>query len=193
MTQLARKLRLVDYFALGFGVMVGTAWLVVMDDILNRGGPLGAALGFSAGALILLPIGYVYGQLVREIPDAAGEAAYVAKFFPPAVSFATGWMMFLSYFLTCPFEALAAGRISGYLFPSLNTMELYRLGGYPVYLPHVLLGLVITAFFTVLNCRGIRASARFLKFTTFTFLTLVVIFALAGASHGSTSNLHPLF
>ncbi len=57
------------------------------------------------------------------------------------MSFATGWMMFLSYFLTCPFEALAAGRISGYLFPSLNTIELYRLGGYPVYLPHMLLGL----------------------------------------------------
>jgi len=193
MTNLARKLRLVDYFALGFGVMVGTAWLVVMDDILNRGGPLGAALGFTAGALVLLPIGYVYGQLVREIPDAAGEAAYVAKFFPPAVSFATGWMMFLSYFLTCPFEALAAGRISGYLFPSLNTIELYRLGGYPVYLPHVLLGLNLTLFLTWLNYRGIQASARLSKATTFTFLTLVVIFALAGASHGSASNLHPLF
>ena len=111
MTTLARKLRLVDYFTLAFGVMVGTAWLVVMDDILKRGGPLGAILGFTAGALILLPIGYVYGQLVKEIPDAAGEAAYVARFFPPSVSFATGWMMFLSYFLTCPFEALAAGRI----------------------------------------------------------------------------------
>jgi hypothetical protein len=30
MTTLARKLRLIDYFALGFGVMVGTAWLIVM-------------------------------------------------------------------------------------------------------------------------------------------------------------------
>lgn len=193
MTKLARKLRLVDYFALGFGVMVGTAWLVVMDDILNRGGPLGAVLGFTLGALILLPIGYVYGQLVRAIPDAAGEAAYVAKFFPPSVSFATGWMMFLSYFLTCPFEALAAGRISGYLFPSLNTIELYRLGGYPVYLPHMLLGLTLTVLLTWLNYRGIQASARLSKVTTFTFLTLVVIFALAGASHGSAANLHPLF
>ncbi len=193
MTHLARKLRLVDYFALGFGVMVGTAWLVVMDDILNRGGPLGAVLGFSLGALILVPIGYVYGQLVREIPDAAGEAAYIAKFFPSSVSFATGWMMFLSYFLTCPFEALAAGRISGYLFPSLNTMELYRLGGYPVYLPHMLLGLSLTIVLTWLNYRGIQASARVSKTTTFTFLTLVVVFALAGASHGSTANFHPLF
>ncbi len=193
MTTLARKLRLVDYFALGFGVMVGTAWLVVMDDILNRGGPLGAILGFTAGALILLPIGYVYGQLVKEIPDAAGEAAYVARFFPEAVSFGTGWMMFLSYFLTCPFEALAAGRISGYLFPSLNTMELYRLGGYPVYLPHMLLGLILAVLLTWLNYRGIQASARLSKATTFTFLALVVVFALAGATHGSASNFRPLF
>jgi len=113
MTTLARKLRLVDYFALGFGVMVGTAWLVVMDDLLQRGGPLGALLGFTAGALMLLPIGYVYGQLVRAIPDAGAEIAYTAKVFPGWVSFATGWMMFLAYFLTCPFEALAAGRITG--------------------------------------------------------------------------------
>ncbi len=193
MTTLARKLRLVDYFALAFGTMVGTAWLVVMDDILKRGGPLGAILGFSAGALILLPIGYVYGQLVKEIPDAAGEAAYVARFFPPAVSFATGWMMFLSYFLTCPFEALAAGRISGYLFPSLNRYELYRLGGYPVYLPHMVLGLTLTVLLMWLNYRGVQASARLGKTTTFTFLTLVVIFALAGAKHGSASNFYPLF
>ena len=193
MTMLARKLRLVDYFALAFGVMVGTAWLVVMDDILKRGGPLGAILGFTAGALVLLPIGYVYGQLVKEIPDSAGEAAYVARFFPPGVSFATGWMVFLGYFLTCPFEALAAGRISGYLFPSLNTHELYRLGGYPVYLPHMLLGLTITGLLTWLNYRGIQASARLSKTTTFTFLTLVVIFALAGARHGTVSNFYPLF
>src|ERR1700719_1588743 len=171
MTTLARKLHLIDYFALGFGVMVGTAWLVVMDDILQRGGPLGAVLGFTTGALMLLPIGYVCGELVRAIPDAAGEAAYVARFFPPSVSFATGWMMFLSYFLTCPFEALAAGRISGYLFPSLNRFELYRLGGYPVYLPHVLLGLIITVPLTWVNYRGIRAGARLGKITTFTFLT----------------------
>ena len=193
MTTLARKLRLVDYFALAFGVMVGTAWLVVMDDLLQRGGPLGAILGFTAGALMLLPIGYVYGQLVKAIPDAAGEAAYVAKFFPPVISFVTGWMMFLSYWLTCPFEGLAAGKIAGYLFPSLNSFEMYRLGGHPVYLPHVLLGLAITVLLTWLNYRGIQSSARLGKIATFTFLSLVVLFALAGAQHGTASNFRPLF
>ena len=193
MTNLARKLRLIDYFALGFGTMVGTAWLVAMDEILRRGGPLGAILGFTAGALMLLPIGYVYGKLVKLIPDAAAEVAYTARVFPSAVSFATGWMMFLAYLLTCPFEALAAGRIAGYLFPSLNSIELYSLGNYSVYLPHIVLGLIITGFFTWLNYYGIHASTKFLKFTTFTFLTLVVVFAVAGAQHGAVRNFHPLF
>jgi amino acid transporter len=70
---------------------------------------------------------------------------------------------------------------------------LYRLGGYPVYLPHLLLGLTITIVLIWLNYRGIQTSARLGKTTTFTFLTLVVIFALAGASHGSPANFRPLF
>ena len=193
MTTLARKLRLADYFALAFGVMVGTAWLVVMDDILQRGGPLGAIAGFTAGAAMLLPIAYVYARLVPAIPDAAGEAAYVAKVFPRPISFITGWMVLLGYFLTCPFEALAAGRIAGYVIPSLNRMELYRLGGRPVYLPHVLLGLAVAGPLTWLNYRGIQASARVAKWTTFTFLVLVLVFAGTGLAHGKPDNLQPLF
>jgi len=51
-----------------------------MDDWLGRGGPLGGILGFAIGGAILLPIGYVYGQLVMAIPDAAGEVAYTRRF-----------------------------------------------------------------------------------------------------------------
>ena len=71
MTNLARKLRLIDYFALGFGTMVGTAWLVMMDDILQRSGPLGAILGFTAGALMLLPIAGVQRSRVDETDPRA--------------------------------------------------------------------------------------------------------------------------
>src|SRR5690348_18176879 len=76
MITLARKLRTADYFALGFGSMVGAGWLVVMDDWLARGGAMGAVLGFAIGGMALAPIGYVYGRLVMEIPDAASEIAY---------------------------------------------------------------------------------------------------------------------
>src|SRR5246127_176749 len=157
--QLARKLRLLDYFALGWGTMVGVGWLVVMDDWLLRGGALGGILGFALGGALLLPIGHVYGKLVAAMPDASGEVAYTAQVFPRVVSFATGWMMILSYFIVCPWEAVAVGRIAAYIFPSLNSMELYRIAGQPVFLPRLVIGLVLTAILTLLNYRGIRLSA----------------------------------
>jgi basic amino acid/polyamine antiporter, APA family len=82
---------MVDYFALAFGVMVGTAWLVVMDDILRRGGPLGELLGFTAGALMLLLVAYVYGQLVPAIPDASGEADTLPAMSGLLSGYGLGW------------------------------------------------------------------------------------------------------
>ena len=193
MTQLARKLRVVDYFTLGWGTMVGVGWLVVMDDWLLRGGVLGAVLGFAIGGALLLPIGYVYGKLVAQMPDAAGEVAYTAKVFPQFVSFATGWMMVLAYFIVCPWEAVAVGKIAGYIFPSLDSMELYSIAGRPVYLPHLLIGLGLTSLITLLNYRGIRLSATFQNWTAFGTLALFVIFVSFGISKGSSRNFPPLF
>lgn len=193
MISLARKLRLADFFSLGFGTMVGVGWLVVMDDWLGRGGPLGAVLAFVIGGAALLPIGYVYGHLVRDMPDAAGEIAYTAAVFPRPVSFATGWMMLLAYYIVCPWEAVAIGRIAGYLFPALNSLELYRVAGKPVFLPHLVIGLALTAFLTGLNYRGIRLSATFQNWTTFATIALTLGFVSAGVTHGSTANFRPLF
>src|SRR6476660_8488184 len=193
MITLARKLRVVDYFTLGWGTMVGVGWLVVMDDWLLRGGTLGGLLGFAIGGALLLPIGYVYGQLVAALPDAAGEVAYTAKVFPRSVSFATGWMMILAYFIVCPWEAVAVGRIAGYIFPALDSMELYRIAGRPVYLPHVIIGLGLTSLLTWMNYRGIRLSATFQNWTTFGTLDLFVVFVAVGVSRGSAANFPPLF
>jgi basic amino acid/polyamine antiporter, APA family len=192
-TTLARKLRVVDYFTLGWGTMVGVGWLVVMDDWLLRGGVLGAVLGFAIGGALLLPIGYVYGRLVITIPDAAGEIAYTARVFPEFVSAATGWMMVLAYFIVCPWEAVAVGKIAGYIFPSLDSMELHRIAGKPVYLPHLIIGLGLTGLITALNYRGIGLSAKFQNWTAFGTLALFVVFVAAGVGHGSPENLPPLF
>jgi basic amino acid/polyamine antiporter, APA family len=192
-TQLARKLRATDYFTLAWGTMVGVGWLVVMDDWLLRGGPLGGILGFAIGGALLLPIGYVYGKLVMAMPDASGEVAYTAKVFPTPVSFATGWMMVLSYFIVCPWEAVAVGRIASYIFPFLDTMELYRIAGKPVFLPRLLVGLALTGLLTLLNYRGIRLSAIFQNWTAFGTLALFLIFVAFGVSRGSAANFPPLF
>jgi amino acid transporter len=192
-TTLARKLRVTDYFTLGWGTMVGVGWLVVMDDWLTRGGSMGALLGFAIGGAVLLPIGWVYGKLVMAMPDAAGEIAYTSAAFSRSISFATGWMMMLAYFIVCPWEAVAVGRIAGYIFPQLDSLELYRLAGRPVYLPHLLIGLALTALLTVLNYRGIRLSATFQNWTSFGTLALFIVFVAVGVSRGSPLNFPPLF
>src|SRR5262249_30317075 len=184
MTQLARKLRITDYFSLGWGTMVGVGWLVVMDDWLTRGGPLGGILGFALGGMLLLPIGYVYGKLVMAMPDASGEVAYTAKVFSPSVSFFTGWMMMLAYFIVCPWEAVAVGRIAAYIFPALDSMKFYEVAGKPVYLPHLAIGLGLTGLLTLLNYRGVRLSATFQNWTTFGTLALFVVFVGIGVTHG---------
>jgi len=193
MLQLARKLRLTDYFTLAWGTMVGVGWLVVMDDWLLRGGALGALLGFAIGGALLFPIGWVYGRLVAAMPDAAGEIAYTAAAFSRPISFSTGWMMMLAYFIVCPWEAVAVGRIAGYIVPSIDSLEIYRIAGRPVYLPHLIIGLGLTALLTTLNYRGVRLSATFQNWTSFGTLALFVVFVALGASKGSPHNFPPLF
>ena len=193
MTTLARKLGVVDYFTLGWGTMVGVGWLVVMGDWLGRGGSLGAILGFVIGGILLMPVAYVYGRLISAMPDASGEVAYTAKVFPRPVSFATGWMMVLAYFIVCPWEAVAVGKIAAYVLPDLNSVELYRIGGQPVFLPRLAIGLALTGFLTVMNYRGVRFSATFQNWTAFGSLALFAVFVAVGAVKGSPSNFPPLF
>jgi APA family basic amino acid/polyamine antiporter len=193
MIKLARKLSLANYFALGFGTMIGTGWVVLMDDWLGRGGPLGAMLGFGIGGLLLLPVGYIYGQWVRRLPDAAGEAAYTAQVFPPIVSYMTGWMMLLAYFIVCPWEAVAVGKLAAYIFPRLDTMELYRVAGHSVFLPRLLLGVLLTLILAILNYRGIRASATFQSWATSSVLLVFLVLLLTSLATGSPRHLQPLF
>jgi amino acid transporter len=72
-------------------------------------------------------------------------------------------------------------------------VELYRIAGRPVYLPHLIIGLALTGILTLLNYRGIRLSATFQNWTSFGTLALFVVFVALGASRGSTANIQPLF
>ena len=190
---LRKTLRAREYFTLAFGTMVGVGWMVVIDDWLSRGGAVGAMLGFLIGGLVLIPIGYVYGRLTERIPDAGSEIAYTSAVFPEVISFITGWMMTLAYLIVCPYEAVAIGRVGSYVLPQLNTFELYRVGGYPVYLPHVLAGLALTIVIVFVNYRGVHISARFQNITTFGLLVIFAVFATLGLFRGDPSNWQPLF
>ena len=102
-------------------------------------------------------------------------------------------MMTLAYFIVCPWEAVAVGRVAAYIFPAIDSIELYRIAGHPVYLPHLAVGLALTVLLTALNYRGVRLSATFQNWTSFGTLALFVIFVAVGVSRGSAANFPPLF
>src|SRR5882724_9135203 len=183
----------VEYFTFGFGTMIGVGWLVLMDDWLTRGGPAGGILGFLLGGLLLFPIAHTYGRLVQRIQDAGAEIAYTEGVMPPPVSFAAGWTMVLSYAIVCPWEAVATGNLLARVFPSLNTYQLYVIGGSPIYAPRLAVGLALTALVAGVNYRGIKPSGIFQDVMTFGLLATFAVFTVLGFAKGSASNMRPLF
>ncbi len=190
---LRRVMRAREYFTLAFGSIVGVGWMILLDDWLARGGPAGAMLGFLVGGLALIPVVFVYGRLAERMPEADSEVAYTAAVFPRGVAFATGWAMAFANAIVCPFEAVAMGRVASYLFPQMDSWELYRVAGYPVYLPHLLLGLATTAAIIWVNYRGIRHSTLLQNWTTFGLLAVFALFSVLGLSRGHVDNLPPYF
>jgi amino acid transporter len=193
MPTLRRVMHSWDYFTLAFGSIVGVGWMILLDDWLARGGPVGAVLGFLLAGLALIPVVAIYGRLAEWMPDAATEVSYTAAAFPRGISFATGWAMAFANGIVCPFEAVAMGRVASYLVPAMNSLELYRVAGYPVYLPHLLLGLATTALIIGVNYRGIRHSTVLQNWTTLGLLAVFALFSVLGLSRGSTERLPPYF
>ena len=150
-------------------------------------------LGFAVGGILLLPVGYIYGQWVARLPDAAGEAAYTAQVFSPLVSYFTGWMMLLAYFIVCPWEAVVVGKLAAYIFPGLNSFELYRIAGEPVFLPRLLLGFALTAILAYVNYRGIRGSSIMQNWATSAVLLVFLLLLAVSVRSGTISNVRPLF
>jgi APA family basic amino acid/polyamine antiporter len=183
----------IEYFTFGFGTMIGVGWLVLMDDWLTRGGPGGAMIGFALGGLLLFPIAHTYGRLVQRIQDAGAEIAYTEGVFPPFVSFAAGWTMVLSYAIVCPWEAVATGNLLARVFPALNSLQIYAVGGSPIFAPRLAVGVALTVLVAVVNYRGIKPSGVFQDVMTFGLLATFAIFTLLGFTRGTAANMRPLF
>jgi amino acid transporter len=101
--------------------------------------------------------------------------------------------MLLAYFIVCPWEAVAVGKLAAYLFPQIDKWELYRVAGEPVFLPRVLLGAGITLFLAWLNFRGVRASATFQNWATSAVLGVFLLLVVVSGHAGNAGNLRPHF
>jgi len=182
-----------DVLAIAFGAMIGFGWIVLTGGFIDEAGPLGAALAFVIGGVVIGFIGLTYAELVSAMPTAGGEHHYVLRAIGARAAFVTSWALVLGYMSVVAFEAVALPQTMLYLFPDMLAVRLWSVAGYDVYLSWVAVGVVAAVVMTWLNYRGVRPAAAFQAIAVL-FLAAVGLALIAGSFvGGETSNMDPLF
>lgn len=182
------------FFALAFGTIVGSAWMVLMGEWVSPAGPGGAVLAFLGMSVLMVTIAAAYAELVARVPRAGAEFVFVEKAFGRWPGFVTGWYLTLYFIGICAFEGLALSWFLENLLPSLaGQPPLYTLLGKSVSALDLCVGLTGAVVMTALNASGATVAVGFQKVVTFTFLAASALLVVLGLSQGDPANWQPLF
>lgn len=183
-----------NFFTIGFGAIIGTGWVLQVHNWMEvGGGPVAAIIAFIVGAIFLLPIGAVFGELTSAIPISGGIIEYVDRSFGKKWSYYTGWLLALGNGILCPWEAIAISKLVSMLFPQLNIIPLYTILGSTVYLPPLLISILFALYVIRLNFKGASSAAKLQAFLTKMLLGGMLIAMGFSLFKGSPSNLQPLY
>ena len=184
---LLRQLGIVSATALVISNMIGSGILTTTGYLA---GDLGSAklvlLIWAVGAICALAGAFCYSELGVNFPSSGGEYVYLTQAFGPTWGFMTGWVSFFAGF-SAPIaaSALAFSDYFGYFFPAFKLANAhsweFRFG------PTQLLACSVVAAFSILNCLGIRRSARVQNILTSTKVLIILAFMAAGFAFGSGS------
>jgi amino acid transporter len=187
-----RALGPIRFFALSFGCIVGSGWVVVLGDWLRSCGPLGVVFGMLAGCSVMLANSGAYAELISRFPVAGGEFVFAQRLFGDRAAFFVGWLYALSLIAVVAFEATALPWILETLVPAIKGPTLYTSLDSPVSADSLLIGLSGTTIIAVMNYCGTRKAATLQTALSFAFLVLAVLLVILGFALGSFGNLRPM-
>lgn len=190
---LKKEIGRIGFFCLAFGAMIGVGWVTAMGPWLEAAGPVGASLAFAIGGTLMIFIGFCYAEVTAMLPVSGGEVAYAYKSFGIKESFLVGWFLAFGYISVSAFEAISIGKITSYLFPSIDQWPLYTIDSDVIYGSHLVLALFFIAVITYVNYVGVKESMRFQVYLTIIFLTIVVFVVILGFTKSELKNLQPYF
>lgn len=195
-----KTLTLWNFFTIGFGAIIGTGWVLLVGDwMIIGGGPIAAMIAFAIGAVFLLPIGAVFGELTSAIPISGGIVEYVDRTFGHNMSYVTGWLLALGNGILCPWEAIAISTLVSEMFGGLpgmgwlRSVKLYTILGADVYLFPTLVALAIAVYVVALNFRGASAAAKLQSFLTKALLSGMLLAMVISFIKGSPKHILPTF
>jgi len=192
-TNLLRQLGIGSATALVISNMIGTGILTTSGFLAGQLGSVKLVLSiWGVGAVCALAGAFCYSELGVNFPSSGGEYVYLTEAFGPTWGFMTGWISFFAGF-SAPIAAaaLAFSDYLGHFFPVLKldsahrilgsgTWEL-RLGGAQI------LASSIIALFTMINCLGIRRTARVQNVLTSLKVLIILAFLALGFAFGQGS------
>jgi APA family basic amino acid/polyamine antiporter len=181
------------YFALSFGAIVGSGWVMLLGEWLRMGGPGGAIIAFIAGGALMLLVGACYGELSARMPIVGGEFTYASQVLGPRTGFVVGWFLVLFMLGICGFEGIALGWLLETLFPMLKTSALYVVAGEKVTGGSILIGVIGCSLIAFVNLQAVGASMLIQRLITFTFIAVSIAVVGAGLALGDDANLTPFF
>ncbi len=156
---LSKSLQQLDILALSFGAMIGWSWVVLISQLMQRSGSLGAIIATLTAGGVIVVIGMIYAELTAAMPEVGGEHAYSLRALGKTASFYCTWSIVFAYVSVVAFEAVALPSVLENLFPSLKNGELWQVNGAMVYFDQAVIGALASILITWINIRGVRIAA----------------------------------
>jgi len=148
-----------DILVIAFGAMIGWGWVVSTGDWIERGGVVGAILGFVLGGIMIFFIGLTYAELTPAMPECGGEHVFSYRAMGPNGSYVCTWAIILGYVSVVCFEACALPTIITYLWPGFLRGYLYTVAGFDIYASWLGAAVAMSVFITWINIRGAKTAA----------------------------------
>jgi amino acid efflux transporter len=108
---LRKSIRLREGVFMYVGSVLGSGILVTPAIAANIAGPA-SLVAWILLSLLSYPIGYTFGALAANYPDAGGLSAYVKRGFGWTVGTVAGWLFVFSFFVGAPIVAIIVSSSS---------------------------------------------------------------------------------
>ena len=178
-----------DILVIAFGAMIGWGWVVSTGDWIERGGVIGAMLGFVIGGIMIFFIGLTYAELTPAMPECGGEHVFSFRAMGANGSFVCTWAIILGYVSVVCFEACALPTIITYLWPAFLQGYLYTVAGFDVYATWLAAAIGLSVLITWINIRGAKTVAIMQTILTCIIGGAGILLIVGSAIKGDPSNL----
>ena len=178
-----------DILVIAFGAMIGWGWVVSTGGWIEKGGVIGAALGFVIGGIMIFFVGLTYAELTAAMPQCGGEHVFSYRAMGATGSFICTWMIVLGYVSVACFEACAFPTIITYLWPGFLKGYMYTVAGFDIYASWLITAIVIAFLIMLINIIGAKTAAILQTVLTCIIGGAGILLIVASVINGTVDNL----